>query len=614
MIDALVVSQWLFSVTLLLFVISNKKLNMISDLPSWLITITLARLGVNIITTRSILLQAKAGGVIEQAGELMMGERWSVGLVFFFGLLSVQYLVIGRGLERIAQLTARFNLEALPGAQQAIVSQQAQGQLHPEKARRLRLLIEERSLRSSAMEGVLKFIKGEQLASLFLILINLFGGAWIGHYHEQLDFHQALTLYGKLAIGDGLLAQLPALYCSLATTLYITRLLNPNPHPVSQHQSADIYKVLFSSGLALLCIGALPIWTLESRWVIFSELALLGLFLLYIKLAPNWLSQSFGSSFNSSIEPKYQSQFQLILSEHHINSVDGGVKKIEQVIENKRLILGLPQRKLNIFVRSNSLEPHRIDLLIGGEIIAFEDVPPQHVLTLYTEKLLPTTVHPLKGLLGIWRPAAEHPPLLSELNFEAWLSEWLIYHWCSQSTFSWSVDEAWLWLNQGSATLLEEALTKDQSTLQLTDLLRDLSAEGCSLRNVDQVLEGLIRARYTQQSDHDMYIQELRRALGLKALLGGELNHEIAVLWIEPQLDIEVSSFETKSILTRILKEILDSSKSWAYDDRYTVIMIPKQFRPICQRLSRQLLPGLKVLSPEEVPTQIELKVLRVFT
>ena len=613
MIDALVVSQWLLSVTLLLFVINNNQLSMISHLPSWLITITLARLGVNIITTRSILLQAKAGGVIEQAGELMMGERWSVGLVFFFGLLCVQYLVIAKGLERIAQLTARFNLEALPGAQQAIVSQQAQGQLHSEKARRLRNLIEERSLRSSAMEGVLKFIKGEQLASLCLILINLFGGAWIGHYHEQLNIHQALTLYGKLAIGDGLLAQLPALYCSLATTLYITRLLNPHPNPTSNYKNSDLYRVLFSSGLALFLIGILPIWTSESRWVIFSELALIGLFLLYVKRYPNRTQRPLNSSFNSPVESPYQTQFQLILSDQHIKSVDGGIKKIEQTIEKKRSILGLPQRKLDIFVHSNSLDQYRIDLLIDGEIIAFEDVPPKHVLTLYTEELLPTTLHPLKGVLGIWRPTAEHPTLLSELDFEAWLSEWLIYHWCSQVSFSWSAEEAWLWLNQGSPTLLEEALIKDQSPLQLTDLLRALSAERCSLKKVDHVLEGLIRARSHQQADHNMYVQELRKALGIKSLLGGELNHEIAVLWIEPQLDFKVSSFEIEATLTRILEEVLDRSESWAYDDRLTVVMVPKQFRFICQRLCKQIMPGLRVLSPEEVPTRVNLKVLNVF-
>ena len=612
LIDALVVFQWFISVTLLLFVLANKQLKIISKLPSWLISITLVRLGINIVTTRSILLQAKAGGIIEQAGETLMGDRWTVGLVFFFGLLCVQYLVIAKGLERIAQLTARFNLEALPGAQQAILTQQNQGQLHSEKARRLRLLIEERSLRSSAIEGVLKFIKGEQLASLCLILINLFGGAWAGHYHDQLDFHQALTLYGKLAIGDGLLAQLPALYCSLATTIYITRLLTPNSENSLNSKSADLSTIVLSSSLALLFIGLLPIWTLESRWVIFSELSSIGLFLLFAKYTQN-RQIIFESQSHSIIVKSKNSELTLVLSTEHSSSITGGIPQIVSKLNKRRSDLGLPERIINIQVRPTHLEQHRITLHLDNELIAFELVPPYHKFSLYKENVLPSTYHPYKGVMGVWLPQKESPPLLNELDFETWLNEWLIYNWCNQRALTWSVEEAWLWLNQGSPTLLEEALVYDQSILQLTDLLRTLSADGCSLNDINLVLEGLIRARHIHQDMSHLWLKELRLSLGIKALLGGYLVQELSVLWIEIPFGLKTGSFEKKAVLSKTLEEIVDTSESWAYHDNLIVIMIAEELRLMCQELSRQYLPGIKVLTPEEVPTRMKLKVVKVY-
>lgn len=635
LLDALVVLQWFISVSLLLLVWVNQSLSTIAKLPSWLISITLIRLGINIVTTRSILLQAKAGGVIEQAGEWLMGERWSVGLVFFFGLLSVQYLVVAKGLERIAQLTARFNLEALPGAQQAIVTQQAQGQIHPEKARRLRQVIEARSLRSSSIEGVLKFIKGEQLASLCLILINLFGGAWAGHYHEQLEFHYALSLYGKLAIGDGLLAQLPALYCSMAATLYITRLLNPNSDILEQpydrcENDMKLSQVLLSSSLALLCIGLLPIWTTESRWVIFVELTIFGLGVVYLTYIRPLMRMkgTVGKSSKSSqasqssqvsksnhlISPQTNGRIVLSLSYQHLESIGGGLAQLKILIDQKRVLLGLPKRKIDFILRPNDPDPHRLELHLDQELIAVETVPAHSVLSLYQEQFLPTTLHPYKGVLGVWRPQDQHPLLLTELSFETWLSEWLIYHWCSFKSLTWSAEEAWIWLNQGTATLREEALTHDLSILKLTDLLRDLSAEACALKHADHVLEGLIRARQNIQNCKQEWQKELRSALGMKALLGGYSAKELSALWIEVKLNEHASRFEIQAVLNQTLEQIQKSSDAWKYEDSFTVLMIDEKYRSQCQALSRQILPGLRVLSPQEVPAHVKLKVLKVFT
>ena len=621
LLDALVVSQWLTGIVLLGFVWSMPHYIRLESLPKWLIGVTLARLCVNIATTRSILGYATGGGVVDRAGELMMGDRWIVGVVFFFGLLCVQYIVIARGLERIAQLTARFNLEAFPGAQQAISLEQDRGYLHPEKARRMRLDLEERSLRSSAVEGVLKFIKGEQVASLCLILINLVGGACIGYYHENLSVEKALSLYGQLAVGDGLLAQLPALYCSLATTIYVTRLLGKK-----SGQSLDILndeipfitfkRAIFGAAVGLCIVALLPLWEQESQYVIFIESLLV---IVCVSLQDIWLN-------HKSVKVKTQDDqldqnhvlgipsMSISLSPIYIEKI-GGVDHFKAKIEEARCGYGLPQRECSVHYPRVDLAFDYIALHINGELVAKEQLMTDYVFTLYHGTLEHGPIHPKLGIRGVWREKSNYPEGLSELSQIDWLIGWIMYHWRSHESFSWTVDEVWNWLNTGSATLVAEALEHWSSPVEMTDIVRELSSEGCAFEHPNRFLEGLVRA---PKNDIDLNGQRktstIRRSIGLRALLGGQSTNTLGVVWIDYPTHLYSDDLKNVEMteLSMIAAHIKACATEWIHYEGELVVMVDEKIRRPMQKSLSLTLPGLRVLSPLEVPNRVQIETLKV--
>src|SRR5690606_21977664 len=174
-------------------------------------------------TTRLILSQADAGQVIDAFANLVVRGDLVVGAVMFAVITAIQYFVITRGAERVAELAARFALDGMPGQQQAIDADLRSGAISPREAQAQRAALSERSDFFGRMDGVMRWVKGDALVGLLVTGFNLIGGVAIGSGRGALGVGESLTLYGKLAIGDGLLAQLPALLIALAAALLVAR-------------------------------------------------------------------------------------------------------------------------------------------------------------------------------------------------------------------------------------------------------------------------------------------------------------------------------------------------------------------------------------------------------
>ncbi|TDO96322.1 type III secretion system export apparatus subunit SctV [Marinomonas balearica] len=199
-----------------------------SSFPAVLLITTMFRLALSISTTRLILLEQDAGEIVEAFGNFVVGGNLAVGLVIFLILTVVNFLVITKGSERVAEVAARFSLDAMPGKQMSIDSDLRAGLIAPQEARYKREQLGKESQLFGAMDGAMKFVKGDAIAGLVIVFINLIGGFSIGTLQHDMSASDSMHLYSVLTIGDGLIAQIPALLISLTAGMIITRVAPDN--------------------------------------------------------------------------------------------------------------------------------------------------------------------------------------------------------------------------------------------------------------------------------------------------------------------------------------------------------------------------------------------------
>jgi type III secretion protein V len=229
--------------------------------PTMILLSTLYRLSLNVASTRLILLQADAGQVIDAFGHFVVRGDYRVGALVFVMLTLIQFIVIARGAERVAEVSARFSLDALPGKQIAIDAELRAGTLRPEGARLSRQKLERESQLYGALDGALKFVKGDAIAGLAITAINFVGGVSIGVFARDLPLAESLATYGLLTIGDGLVTQLPALLGATAAGLVVTR-VSPEREGTLASQIAsallDEPRALAVGALVLLVLALVP--------------------------------------------------------------------------------------------------------------------------------------------------------------------------------------------------------------------------------------------------------------------------------------------------------------------------------------------------------------------
>ncbi|MBS4198972.1 flagellar biosynthesis protein FlhA [Bacillus sp. FJAT-49732] len=194
-----------------------------SIFPSLLLLLTLFRLGLNVSTTRSILSKGDAGGVVETFGTFVVGGNVLVGLVVFFILVIIQFVVITKGAERVSEVAARFTLDAMPGKQMSIDADLNAGIISEHEARSRREKVSRESDFYGAMDGASKFVKGDAIAGIIIVIINLLFGIIIGMLQQGLPIGEAAIKYSMLTVGDGIVSQIPALLISTATGIVVTR-------------------------------------------------------------------------------------------------------------------------------------------------------------------------------------------------------------------------------------------------------------------------------------------------------------------------------------------------------------------------------------------------------
>lgn len=217
-----------FSVLILMVALWIQKPLDFSSFPTILLISTMVRLSLNIATTRTILSHGHeghdaAGGVIAGFASLVMSGDFLIGVIVFLILVTVNFIVITKGATRIAEVGARFTLDAIPGKQMSIDADLSAGIIDEKEAQLRRRELEEESMFFGAMDGASKFVRGDAIAGLIITAINIFGGIVIGYFRHGMPIGEAADVFVKLSVGDGIVSQIPALVVSLAAGLLVTR-------------------------------------------------------------------------------------------------------------------------------------------------------------------------------------------------------------------------------------------------------------------------------------------------------------------------------------------------------------------------------------------------------
>lgn len=267
LIDSLVAVNIVIGVVLLLVSLYVGSPLEFSVFPSVLLITTLFRLAVSIATTKLILLDGHAGHIIDTFGRLVAGGNLVVGMVVFLIITVVQFIVIAKGAERVAEVSARFSLDAMPGKQLSIDSDLRSGLIDKDEARRKRRELELESKLHGSLDGAMKFVKGDAICGIVIIVINLLGGLAVGVMQQGLPIGQAMVKYSILTIGDGMVAQIPALLSAMAAGLIVTRATGDDRDrhlgdAIARQLAAKPRVLIVAGGLCLLfaLVPGFPTW------------------------------------------------------------------------------------------------------------------------------------------------------------------------------------------------------------------------------------------------------------------------------------------------------------------------------------------------------------------
>lgn len=259
LLDMLLAANITFSMVVILVSIYTTEPLDLSVFPSLLLFATLFRLGLNVSTTRLILGEGYAGEIILSFGDFVVGGNYVVGLIIFLILVIIQFVVITKGAERVAEVAARFTLDAMPGKQMSIDADLNAGVIDEHEAKREREKIRQEADFYGAMDGASKFVKGDAIAGIIITFINIIAGLVIGMLQQNMGFGQAAQTYVLLTVGDGLVSQIPALLISTATGMVVTRAASDNNMGNEMtEQLLKQPKALFIASGVLLILGFIP--------------------------------------------------------------------------------------------------------------------------------------------------------------------------------------------------------------------------------------------------------------------------------------------------------------------------------------------------------------------
>ena len=279
LVDVLIAINISFTVMMLMVAIYLKRPEEFSTFPSIILIGTAFRLAISISTSRLILADGDAGHIVETFGNFVTEGNLVIGLVVFLIITTVQFMVITKGAERVAEVAARFNLDAMPGRQMSIDAEMRAGDITQAEATARRKILDKQNQFYGAMDGSMKFVKGDAIAGIIIVFINLIGGIAVGVLQQGREINDALQLYTLLTVGDGLVAQIPALFMAICAGTVVTRVNADDNSDLGTdiaRQLAGSSRSMFISAAIIALVGLVPGFPTLAFWAIAAAAAFGG--------------------------------------------------------------------------------------------------------------------------------------------------------------------------------------------------------------------------------------------------------------------------------------------------------------------------------------------------
>lgn len=620
--------------------------------PTVLLIATLLRLGLNVASTRVVLLDGHAGGdaagkVIESFGEVVVGGNYVVGLVVFIILVIINFVVVTKGAGRISEVSARFTLDAMPGKQMAIDADLNAGLIDSDQARTRREEVSQEADFYGSMDGASKFVRGDAVAGILILLINIIGGLGIGMAQHDLSFTSALENYTLLTIGDGLVAQIPSLLLSTSAAIMVTRVSSSEDMGTQVNsQLFDDPRALYVTALVLFILGVIP----GMPHLVFVSLAVgiagfawwRGEHRQKEDVAPNS-----DESLVEVIEPKnaevswddvspidslgLEVGYRLIPL---VDKVQGGelLGRIRGV--RKKLSQELGFLIPSVHIRDNlELAPNDYRISVMGVTVADAQVYPDKWLAIDPGEVFGkveglATVDPAFGLPAVWIEAGdkENAETLGYTVVDAStvIATHLNQLMQSQAASLFGHDEAEALvtrLAESSPKLAEQLTPTAVSMPVLLKVLRSLLVERVSVRDIKTIALALIEAS-ARNSDADYLLAMARVALGpviVQGIFGND--SEMQVITLDPELESLLVQAQNQGsadapvlepgMAERLQQSIVDAADEQEVAGKPTVLLVTQPIRSLLARFARFTQRSIFVMCFDEIPENKQITIVR---
>ena len=653
LVDVLIAINLSLAAILLMAAVYLKDVVQLSAFPSILLLTTLFRLALAITTTRLILIQADAGHIVETFGKFVIAGNLVVGLVVFLILTIVNFMVITKGSERVAEVSARFSLDSMPGKQMSIDSDMRAGMIELDEAKRRRNKLEKESQLYGAMDGAMKFVKGDAVAGLIIIAINLIGGISIGTLQLGMPVSEAIHRYSLLTIGDGLVSQIPALFVSITAGFIVTRVSSDD----NEDLGSDIAKQLVNEPKALMITAAiLGIFAVVPGFPTLTFLVLAvvcggGGYLIMRKrsnvatgqrslempalapaLSPKGMVPTFPDDDDEKLGPVEPVTFALTvpLIVDIAASVRNSIRpeKLDREVARVRRALyfdlGVPFPGINLRLNEN-LREGEYRILVNEIPVAAGVARPGFCIVRESEANLRMFDIPfergedfLPRTPSYW-VAVKHLPLIERAGIQVMtLSSMLTYHLAhvlkSHASEFVGVQETMFLMNQMQKNFgeLVREVTRLLPIVTITDVLQRLVAEEVSIRDMRTILEALVTWGQ-REKDPIMLVEHVRGALSryITHKFSGGQNVIPAYLVSKEIEDVvrgavrQTSGASYLALSPDVHRELINAIRAAAGNSTQQVltpvILAPMDIRRFMRKIIERDFPEFAVLSYQEL-------------
>lgn len=644
-LDFLLVINITLGIIILLMTLSTKNVLEFSTFPTLLLVATMFRLGLNISSTRLILSYGEAGKVIDAFANFVTGSNYIVGAVIFIIIVIVQMVVVTNGASRVAEVSARFTLDAMPGKQMAIDADLNSGLIDEKLAKKRRVDLQREANFYGAMDGASKFVKGDAVAGIIITIINLLGGILIFSLKDGMGALEALDKFGKLTIGDGLVSQIPALLISIASGILVTR--SDDGQSFGKSVTEELFgtsKVLLVAAAILFIIGLVPAFPTFPFLIVSLIVGVVGYLLMENEKAESEIAMTRTEATVDDRQEKDKEDhvvtFQVepisleigyglipLVDEGNDDNLIGHITSIRRQCANEMGIIVNPIR-----IRDNlQLGPNDYVIKIKGNQIGAGQIYINRYLVIdpgssdFNLEGIPTK-EPAFGLDAIW--IEEKDKERADLNgytivepvtvLVTHLKEIIKTNSCDLIGRQ-EVKQLLEGIKEKYNVVVDELIPDIMSLGEVQKVLQNLLREGIPIYDLVTILE-VLADNGAMTKDIEVLTEHVRHAMS-RTIVKKHLNAEsiLMVMTLHPDLEQIIGSNIQRSLtgsipvlepnmITKIFDNIKRTNDSLLIKGIEPVLLSSPKVRVALKNLISYTFPNLPVLSLNEIPNDIEIE------